>query len=124
MQSAFRSELTGIVAVMTEINYISKHNNISSLIKIGCDSLTVVNLLNNLRTPVSTAANHFDLLQCIQHIQQDSSMAFSYYWIKSHQDSTHTLADLSRDKYLNARVDSMAQSFNRETQMIPDRCHL
>ena len=34
VQSAFRSELTGIVAVMTEINYISKHNNISSPIKI------------------------------------------------------------------------------------------
>ena len=59
---------------------------------------------------MKNSRKHFDPLQCFYHsIQQDITMTFTFYLIRSHQDIRHALPDLSRDEYLNVLVDSLTQ---------------
>ena len=80
---------------MAEISHISIEHSVQSSIIIGCDNRGAVDKLNNLQITVSSNTQHFDLIQVIQQIIQNSQMTFSFYWINSHQDEQNDLTDLT-----------------------------
>ena len=123
IQNAYRSELMGITVLMSELAHIAKNNSVQASIAIGCDNKGAVEKLNRLQIPVNPNSQHFDLIQTIQQIMQESHMTFSFYWIKSHQDDNNELNELTRSEYLNVIVDSVAKSFNYECQVRDNQYH-
>ena len=90
---------------MSELARIAKNNSVQAPIAIWCDNKGAVDKLNRLQIPVNSNSQHFDLIQIIQQIMQESHMTFSFYWIKRHQDENNELDELTRSKYLNMIVD-------------------
>ena len=95
IQNTYRSELFGITALMAEISHISTEHSVQASIAIGYNNRGAVDKLNNLQILVSSNTQHFDLIQVIQQIIQNSQMTFSFYWINSHQDEQNDLTDLT-----------------------------
>ena len=74
------------MALMAEISHMAKVHLVRASIAIGCDNRGAVDKLNTLQIPVSPNTQHFDLLQGIETIIQESLVRLSFYWIKIHQN--------------------------------------
>jgi hypothetical protein len=108
-QSAYRSELAGILAAMTVINALTSFHRVSGTITVHCDCETgIEKAFSHFRNTNLHDASH-DLLKAIHHEISNSQIRWSGAHIKGHQDDTVPFEQLDRPSQLNVLVDQMAK---------------
>jgi hypothetical protein len=107
--SAYRSELTGILAAMTVINSLTSFYGINSTITVHCDSKSAIEkAFDSLKSIKLHDASH-DLLKAIQHEKTSTQIKWSGKHISGHQDEIIPFAQLDRLSQLNVLVDQQAK---------------
>jgi hypothetical protein len=118
-QSAYRSELAGILAAISVINALAKFHHISTNITIHCDCQKGLDKAFNLSsTPNLNDASH-DFLQAIQYEIKNTSIGWQGSHIKGHQDVQFSFEQLDRISQLNIQVDRMAKEFVKTAIILP-----
>jgi hypothetical protein len=120
VQSAYRSELTGLLAILEKLRILCHHHNISSgQITISCDGITALSqsLTSN---PLSQSPNtlHSDILSTSSRIAYQLPISIIPSHVKGHQDDKETFSHLDRPAQLNTKMDLLAKETAK--QQIPD----
>ena len=84
-QSAYRSELAGVISALTTLDVLVRHHNItdgSVTIVLDGDSALIQ---SDGDWPLSVDQPSFDYLQVIRSWMQLSPLKFSFHYVKGHQ---------------------------------------
>jgi hypothetical protein len=109
-QCAHRSELSGILGIITHVNYLCKRHNIQAgSIKIGCDGLGAIQSVCS-GIHAKSSFKHFDIINSITKSIQNSPLHWNFFHIKGHQDDFLTFDQLDRPAQLNTIVDDSAKN--------------
>lgn len=110
IQSPHRSELIGILGMITHIIQIcSAHNIHEGSIEIGCDGLGALSAIQSNHLIIKSTWKHFDIIRAIRKSIQLSNLQWKLRHIKGHQDDDTLFAHLDRWAQLNVLVDKMAK---------------
>jgi hypothetical protein len=118
VQSAYRSELAGILAAVSIINELAKFHSVNTSITLLCDcekGLEKAFSKNSLALQDSS----YDLLQAIHYKLEHSSIQWTGAHIKGHQDDGTPFKLLDRPSQLNVLVDQMAKGFLKLAASLP-----
>jgi hypothetical protein len=110
MQSAYRSELAGILAALSVINTLAAFHDITATITLFCDSSTGIEKAFQDYKPTIRDAS-YDLLQAIYHERNNSTILWRGQHVKGHQDDNMSFEQLPRPSQLNILADHMAKAF-------------
>ena len=112
-QSAYRSELAGIYAMVLVVEVIKDIWSISGGgILIGCDGKAALDQALNIKeNKTACQQQQFDIISGIQGYVRASTVEYLPFHIKGHQDNKKKLKDLSRLELLNVEVDWMAKDY-------------
>jgi hypothetical protein len=110
MQSAYRSELAGILAALSVINTLAAFHDITATITLLCDSSTGIEKAFQDYKPTIWDAS-YDLLQAIHHERNNSTILWKGWHVKGHQDDNTSFELLPRPSQLNILADHMAKAF-------------
>jgi hypothetical protein len=87
IQGSPRSKLSGIMGAMLIIQEISRIHKIGeNEIELRCDGLGQIKIMNNIHRSTSNSRNHFDLIETLQKILDDSNTNWTFKHVKGHQD--------------------------------------
>jgi hypothetical protein len=109
--SAYRSELSGILAAITVINALMKSHNIVTKVMLRCDCEKGVEKAFDTVLPTLVDKSN-DLLKAIHHKVRNCNIQWSGTHIRGHQDDTVPFNELDRPSQLNVIVDRMAKEFS------------
>jgi hypothetical protein len=118
MQSAYRSELAGILAAITVLNALTSFHNINSSITILCDCEKGLEKAFSNR-PLSLQDSCYDLLHAIHYELKNSLIQWTGSHIKGHQDDSTPVELLDRPSQINVMVDLMAKDFYLQAKSLP-----
>lgn len=118
-QSAYRSELVGILAAVSVVNALASFHQITAKITIHCNCQTGIVKALNLKNKPSLGDASFDLLQAIQHEIKNSPISWQGRYIKGHQAEYSSFEKLDRPSQLNVLVDHMAKEFLNTATILP-----
>jgi hypothetical protein len=113
-QSAYRSELAGLLAGITVLNTIAKYHNISPTITMHCDCKTGVKKAFGLQ-PVLLHDSSSDLLKAIHYELRNTPIQWWGTHVKGHQDQDTPIHLLDRPSQLNIQADHLAKEFLEDT---------
>ena len=94
--SSYRSELTGILGIVTALRFLVKFCHIQAgSVTIACDNLSAVKRIFNRTTLASPKDNSWDLVSLIQ-LELRGMPQISFHWrhVDSHQDRHKSMVDL------------------------------
>jgi hypothetical protein len=117
-QSAYRSELAGILAAITVINALASFHNIHSSITILCDCEKGLEKAFSNRT-LSLQDSCYELLQAIHYELKNSLIQWTGSHIKGHQDDRTPFKLLDRPSQINVIVDLWAKDFYLQAKSLP-----
>jgi hypothetical protein len=117
--SAYRSELSGILAALSVINRIAKFHNMTFSAVLMCDCETAVERSFGL-TRLSIQDPCYDLLTAIHDELNDTLILWSGAYIRGHQDDSIPYNLLDRPAQLNILADNMAKEYTK-TAVHPPR---
>ena len=111
IQSAYRSELLGLLANLEMINILSKKFDITSEgCTIACNSLSALKkALDKERNWRTSKQLHADILSATTSILQEYPIEFSPMHVKGHQDEVLPYNMLTRPAQLNVICDYNAK---------------
>jgi hypothetical protein len=110
IQGSHRSELIGILGIITHINKICNTNNIRrGGIEIGCDGQGALNAIQSNHLITKSTWKHFDIIKSIRHSMKQSTLNWTLCHVKGHQDDDTEYNQLNRWAQLNVLVDKMAK---------------
>jgi hypothetical protein len=108
-QCSHRSELAGILAVITNVNRLCKRFNIlNGGLTIGCDGVGAIRSICNPYI-YRSQHKHFDIVTSIKRTIAASPLHWQFIHIKGHQDDYTHFDDLSRVAQLNVLTDDIAK---------------
>ena len=111
IQSPYRSELFGILGLLTDLYQLCIDNDIQQgYIKVYCDCEGAVKALQKLGNTVPSNSAHFDALQSISTLMQNIPIEIEYEHIKGHLDEKIPYELLPRENQINTLVDTKAKS--------------
>jgi len=115
-QSAYRSELVGIYAMIVIVEKIKEMWTLTGgCILIGCDGKVALDQALNIKDNMTSyQQQQFDMISGIQGYIQVSTIEYLPFHIKGHQDSKKKMEDLSRLELLNVEVDWMVKDYRAE----------
>jgi hypothetical protein len=109
-QGSHRSELIGILGIITHITKICDNNNITQGgIEIGCDGLGALNAIQSNHFITKSTWKHFDIIKSIRQSIQQSNLNWTLRHVEGHQDDDTEYDKLNRWAQLNVLVDKMAK---------------
>ena len=114
-QSSFRSEIGGILALVTLVTQLCDTYDISSgSVEIGCDCLAALTTIfcDEWDTPKQSC---FDLIHATRCLIKRSAITWTWRHIKGHQDRHTHVANLDWRSQLNVEMDSLAKAYWNET---------
>jgi hypothetical protein len=110
-QSAYRSELAGIAAIITAAKLLVTRFSLShGAIKIGLDGSEALNQAGG-NWPLVPAQADFDMLSDIRRRLALSPIKWTWHWIRGHQDKHKPLRFLDFWARQNVYMDALAKSF-------------
>jgi len=112
-QSAYRSELEGIYAMVVIVEKIKEMwTLIGGGILIECDGKAALDQALNIKDNIASCQQQqFDMISGIQGYVRASTIEYLNLHIKVHQDSKKKLEDLSQLEFLNVEVDWTAKDY-------------
>jgi hypothetical protein len=119
-QSAYRSELAGILATITVLNTLLSFHKITSTLTLRCDCETGIHKAFDLRHKPTLQDSSYDLLQAIHYELSHTNITWQYMHIKGHMDDTINYNDLDRPSQLNVIVDYIAKAFLHNPTVVPN----
>jgi hypothetical protein len=109
-QSAYRSELTGIYAILLMVSKLCHYYNINQgTIELGCDGKSALEKALSYNT-INIEDSNFDLLSAICKLRSSSPITWTLRHIKGHQDDSKPMPDLDRWARLNVEMDTRAKT--------------
>ena len=112
-QSAYRSELAGVIAGLTVVDILVRHNNITEGgVTLALDGLTAMQESAG-DWPLSIDQKCFDYLQIIRAWIKLSPLTITFRHVKGHQTRLVPYAELDWWGQRNEDVDECAKSFLR-----------
>jgi hypothetical protein len=109
--SAYRSELTGLLAILVFIEELCTFHNISSGgITIGCDGLSALHQAEGDADIVPLSTTDYDILCVIRLRLLRVPIQVSFQHVRGHQDDTKSMSSLTRWERLNVEMDSLAKA--------------
>jgi hypothetical protein len=117
-QSAYRSELAGILAAVSAINALAKFHSVNTAITLLCDCEKGLEKAFSKNT-LALQDSSYDLLQAIHYELDHSSIQWTGAHIKGHQDDGTPFKFLDRPSQLNVIVDRMAKDFLKVAASVP-----
>ena len=109
-QDSYRSELAGILAIMTVINLLCFHHRIhEGKMTVGCDNKSA--LLTALQyNSVDIKRSSRDILQGIHYQRKISPIEWEGHHVKGHQDEDKDIMELDDWAKANVRCDQQAKA--------------
>jgi hypothetical protein len=112
-QSAHRSELVGLLGIVTMVGALCNYHSISEgQILVGCDNISALKVAFEENSELS-------MIFAIRHAVGKSNIKWDMHHVRGHQDSTKTVQQLSRYKKLNCEMDELAKSVIIQECQIP-----
>ena len=111
-QSAYRSELTGILCGVQLCCWLGEIHHLSTCVTFGCDGEAALN--KSLRySSTDPTSPHFDILSSIHALRASSPLTWRPRHILGHQDKKAPWRKLDWWERRNLYVDSQAQAYRR-----------
>ena len=108
-QSAYRSELCGILGIMLSLRCLSQQYDISGgAITIACDGLSAIRKALDADSNFSSRSSQFDLLSAIESIALELPISIHWRHVDGHQDDGR-IGPLDRWEALNCEMDQAAK---------------
>ena len=96
-QCSYRSELMGILALMTYIgNVCMKYEIKRGTVHIGCDGKGALDAIINKYEIVKSSRKHFDIISSIHRLIDFLPINWTFRHIKAHQDDIKSYDELTR----------------------------
>ena len=109
-QSAYRSELSGVLGIIQHLIRLSTKYKIQhGKITIKCDCLGVIKTITNLHQFPSTRKKHFDLLSILFLSMQQCPFTINFKHVKGHQDDLLNFNQLDQWEQMNVIADYNAK---------------
>jgi hypothetical protein len=119
-QSAYRSELSGILAVMIMVKNLCLYHNITDgAVELACDGLSAIDKSFSYVSLLHIDEPNYDLITAIKHQWKYSPLLWRVRHVKGHQDEHTDLQNLDRWGKLNVEMDRLAKSFIGSAKMSP-----
>lgn len=118
-QSAYRSELAGMLACITILHSLASQHNLSPNLTLQCDCETALNRTFILSASASLSDKSHDLISLRHQQLRARPIQWTYSHIKGHQNDTTLFQDLTRPSQLNVIVDQMAKQFLAQAIHLP-----
>lgn len=117
-QSAYRSELTGVYAIIMTVKLlVEQHGITSGSIQVACDGLSALNMVFSDAT-VSLDEPCFDIILASHLLLQASPLAWNHIHVEGHQDDD-PFKPLDQCVLLNIVMDKTAKAFLPIAQPLP-----
>ena len=122
IQSAYRSELTGILALIRAV-----HTSCGSItsgrgrVEVGCDCLSAITIITQEWEPKPTATLQGDLVYSIRRAIRHSNISWTFRHVRGHQDDGAGLAELDGWARMNIDMDAAAKEAWDETRQQPKK---
>ena len=108
-QSSYRSDLAGVLGVLTCVEALVKFYNIQNdLITIALDGESAI-YQSDSEWPLSIGQNSFDYIQVIRNIIKALPLTVKFHWVEGHQNEKGLTMDWWAQK--NDYVDGKAREF-------------
>ena len=122
-QSAYRSELGGIIGVLTTTLAICKTHGITQgHLELGVDCESAIKAVTK-QSPPKAKTEHFDMIWECRHLLKLLPIEVKFRWIESHQDAkkpTHKLDWWARQ---NVAMDARAKRYEQKHRNNPRPAH-
>ena len=111
VQSAYRSEVLGLLGVLEEIyNLCERRNIVSGHCNIYCDGLSALQVIQRLtRDSMNTKYTSCDLLSACVILKEKIPIELSFTHVKGHQDDKNEVHNLTVPSQLNVLMDGSAK---------------
>jgi hypothetical protein len=110
IQNAYRSELTGILAILLQLRNIMQQWNFTSIGgTIGCDNMAALFCGTDGSSNLSCKTKHADLLASCKHILHHNVIKLQPLHIYGHQDDMINYDNLTPMAQMNIRMDYFAK---------------
>jgi hypothetical protein len=110
-QCSFRSELSGILAIILSVNdLVISHGAQSGSITVACDNESAVRASNNHHEGVNTNACHFDLVTAVRRNIRASPIKWNFIHVKG-----HATGDLTDWEARNHEMDQACKEYWQQT---------
>lgn len=110
VQSAYRSELTGLYGIAITLWALRQFYTTSFFVTIGCDGLSAINQFHYLSDTINPNTQHFDLISATRWLLGVVKGSYTWRHIKGHQDSNQ-LVTLDMWAQFNIQMDDDAKSW-------------
>ena len=122
IQSAYRAELTGILALIRAV-----HASCGQLatgqggVEVGCDCLSAITVITQEWEPRPTATLQGDLVYSIRTAIRDSNITWTFRHVRGHQDDGVGMSELDGWAKMNVDMDEAAKGAWVETRQTPKK---
>ena len=124
-QCSYRSELLGILGIITHILHICATEDVrSGSVSLYCDGEGAIDFLNHFNDYIKTSTKHFDILSSITRAIKSTDIKWEFYHVKGHQDDERDIESLSREAQLNIIADHLAKEKMTASLTSPDYSNL
>jgi hypothetical protein len=107
-QSSFRSELTGILMIVSAITELCSRSNVSGgKITVGCDGLAAVQAAARYKEPIDPNGKQTDLISAIRNLVRKSPIDWRFKHVKGHT----SVRPFTRHTDLNEEMDETCKAF-------------
>ena len=116
-QSAYRSEILGLLGILEQLQVKCKKWNITSgKCRIFCDGISALHMVeeSKVRT-ISPKLKSCDLLSACAKLKESIPIDLEFIHVKGHQDTTNKLHELSTPAQLNVLMDTLAKNLLQTT---------
>ncbi len=118
--SAYRSELSGILAVMITVKHICEHHKIKEgAVELACDGLSAIDKAFSYVSLLHIDEPDFDLIAAIKHQWQHSPILWKVRHVRGHQDKHTAIDNLDRWSRLNVEMDQLAKAYIEVAKVRP-----
>ena len=122
IQSAYRSELTGILALVRAVNAASLGAEPGQgHVEVGCDCLSAITVVTQEWEPRPTSTLQGDLVYSIQREIEQSPVGWRFRHVRGHQDDGSGLLELDGWARMNIDMDAAAKEAWEETKQLPKK---
>ena len=122
IQSAYRAELTGILALIRAVHTscgLSTPGRGS--VEVGCDCLSAITIITQEWEPKPTATLQGDLVYSIRKAIRNSNVTWTFRHVRGHQDDGAGLSKLDGWARMNIDMDAAAKEAWDETKQQPKK---
>ena len=116
-QCAYRSELVGILcSILHVLATLDYDTTIKGSGKIHCDCKGALEAIKNRYAIAEPNRPHYDIIQAIWKIQDETNIKWTLKHVKGHQDANLSVDKLTREEQLNIEADAIAKTYAHQLQ--------